>query len=116
MPDHTISDQRVGAVKEPVVEMKAARFPARLGWEPIIFAAKLRKVIPQQLKLHRLVHVDADQFAWPVPETFGQGPGIRNRLIKVCSRNVETVLLPKPKDLPKLCTTQTARHYFGQEA
>src|ERR1041385_6244483 len=52
--DHTVSDERVGAIKEPVVEIKTARFTGWLRREPIIFVTKFWKVIPQRSEERRV--------------------------------------------------------------
>src|SRR5206468_8723156 len=116
MADHTISDQRVGAVKEPIIKMKTAWLAGWLDRELIIFVAKFWKVIPQQIELHRVVHVNANQFARPVPESIRQGPHIRNRLIEMHRCHMKTVSLPQPKGLAKLCAVETTRQNLGEKA
>src|SRR5262249_13233515 len=89
--------------------MEAARLPSGFGWKLIIFRPKSWELILQQIELGRVIHVDAYQFARPIPETFRQGPSIGDRLMEMNRRYMKTVALPKLKDLAKLSAMETTR-------
>jgi hypothetical protein len=59
--DHTVSHQCINAMKRPLLPRR------RLYWKLVIFAAEFRKMILQEIELHRVVHVDAHEFTRPIP-------------------------------------------------
>ena len=56
-------------------------------------------MLSKQIELHRLVHVDAYEFARLAPERFRQRLRVGNRLVKMHRRHM------KPMSLPILETT-----------
>src|SRR6266700_6883232 len=90
--------------------MKTAGFARRAGWELFIFVPELRKAIPEQIKLHRFIHVDADQFTRPIPKVLRQALSVRDGLVEVHRCHVKTVPLPDRKNLVKSPAVQTTRH------
>src|SRR6266581_9746194 len=90
--------------------MKTAGFARRFGWELFIFVPEFRKAILEQIKLDRVIHVDADQFTRLTPKVFRQAPSVRNGLVEVHWCHVKTVSLPDRKDLEKFPAVQTTRH------
>src|SRR5215831_2271885 len=109
MAHHTVSHQCVYPLKESIIEIKTARAVRWLCGKPLIFVPKLRKMLSQQFELHGVVHVYADKLARLIPQAFGKGLGIRNRLVKVHWRHVKTMSLPNWKNLPKLSRVHKAR-------
>ena len=90
--------------------MKTAGFARRAGSELFIFVPELRKAIPEQIKLHRFIHVDADQFTRPIPKVLRQALSVRDGLVEVHRCHVKTVPLPDRKNLVKFPAVQTAGH------
>src|SRR2546428_5696963 len=90
--------------------MKTAGFARRFGWELFIFVPELRKAIPEQIKLDRVIHVDADEFTRLTPKVFRQASSVRNGLVEVHRGHMKTVPLPDRKNLVKLPAVQTTGH------
>jgi hypothetical protein len=70
MSDHAVSDQRVRAIKEMVIEIKATGFFSWRRWKLLIFVPEFWKMLSQQIELHRPVHFNplahsADPTAFP---------------------------------------------------
>src|SRR5467141_1041949 len=115
MADHTISHQSVSSAKRAFPEVKTTWLTCRLRRPPFIFVAEFRKLIAQQIELHRVVHVDAHEFAWPIPQRLGQTLGVGNWLIKVHRCHVETAPFPERKDLAKSFAADTTRQNCRDE-
>ena len=94
MADHAVSDQCIHAIKEMVIEIKVARFFNWRRWKLLILIAEFWKARSQQIELHGGVHVNAHQFTRPIPQSFRQALSVRNRLIEVHRRYMETMPLP----------------------
>ena len=59
MADHAVSDQRVRAIKEMVIEIKATRFFSWRCWKLLVFTLEFWKASSQQIELHGAVHINA---------------------------------------------------------
>src|SRR4029453_11950670 len=99
MPDHTISNQGIGAVKAIVVQVKTARFASGAAWKLFIFVPELGKTISEEIELNRIVHVDADQFALSIPKGFRQALRVRDGLVEVHWSHMKALALPGVKNL-----------------
>ena len=110
MADHAVSDQRVCAIKEMVIEIKVTLFFSWRCWKPLIFTLEFWKARSQQIELHGAVHIDTHQLTRPIPERFGQALGIRNRLIEVHRCHMEAMPFPGRKYFLKFCAVQAKRH------
>src|SRR5947208_1872316 len=111
MTDHAVSHHRVRTIKKMVAEIEPILPFSTPCWKTLIFLAEFSKMLSQQIELYRIVHVDAYEFAPSIPERFGQGLGVRDRLIKVHRCDVEPVSLPILEQLPKFCAFDTSRNY-----
>src|SRR5947207_9665158 len=110
MTDHAVSDQRVCAIKEMVIEIKVNLFFTRRCWKPLIFTLEFWKARSQQIELHGAVHIDTHQFTRPIPQRFGQALSIRNGLIEVHRCYMEAMPFPGRKYLLKFCALEAKRH------
>ena len=62
-------------------------------------------MLSQQIELHGVVHIDAHQFARPIPQRFGQALSVGNWLIEVHRCHMEAVPLPKQEIFVKFSVT-----------
>ena len=67
-------------------------------------------MLSQQIELRRIVHVDAYQFARPIPQRFRQALSVGDRLVKVHRRHMEAMAFPERKISLEFSAVQTTRH------
>src|SRR5438046_6594253 len=93
MTDHAVSDQRVCAIKEMVIEIKVNLFFTRRCWKLLIFALEFWKARSQQIELQGAVHIDTNQLTRPIQERFVQVLGRRYRLLELQHCSIEAIPL-----------------------